>query len=70
MLYFVIYVLNSMQKISSQIELKDNAQAPVKIRYFSRCKNKDGPEIETAICDDLKVGDEVQFRMDITVCSY
>lgn len=52
-------------KITSKVELKDNATAPVRIRYFSKCK---GPvEKETSTCTGLRVGDEVEFRAEITV---
>lgn len=52
-------------KITSKVELKDNATAPVKIRYFSKCKGT--TETETSVCDKLKVGDQVEFRAEITV---
>ncbi|MCL4127518.1 UNVERIFIED_CONTAM: hypothetical protein GTU68_027418 [Idotea baltica] len=60
-------VKDEYNKITSRVELKDNAQAPVTIRYFSRCKAKSGPEIETSVCEGLRVGDEVEFRMEVTV---
>ena len=41
------------------MELKDNATLPVRIRYFSRCKG--GPEVETSVCDNLHVGDQVRW---------
>ncbi|RXG59556.1 Integrin beta-PS [Armadillidium vulgare] len=60
-------VKDEYNKITSRVELKDNAQAPVSIRYFSRCKSTSGPEIETSVCEGLRVGDEVEFRMEVTV---
>nr|ACY82398.1 integrin [Penaeus vannamei] len=52
-------------KITSKVELKDNATAPVNTRYFSKCK--DGTEKETSVCQGLKVGDQVEFRIEVTV---
>ncbi|KAK4304644.1 hypothetical protein Pmani_023412 [Petrolisthes manimaculis] len=52
-------------KITSKVELKDNATSPVSIRYFSKCKSN--TEKETSVCQGLKVGDQVDFRVEITV---
>ncbi|XP_018019330.1 integrin beta-PS [Hyalella azteca] len=52
-------------KAATIVELKDNATAPVHIRYFSRCKG--GPEVETSVCDDLHVGDQVEFCAEVTL---
>ncbi|XP_042227152.1 integrin beta-PS-like isoform X2 [Homarus americanus] len=58
-------VKREYNKITSKVELKDNATAPVFIRYFSRCKG--GQEKETSVCQGLRVGDQVEFRAEITV---
>ena len=58
-------MLNCVQKITSKVELKDNATAPVHIRYFSKCKG--GPEVETSVCDNLHVGDQVR---ECSLCFY
>lgn len=49
------------------MELKDNATAPVGIRYFSKCKGKGTTETETSVCKGLRVGDQVDFRLEITI---
>lgn len=60
-------VKTEYSKITSKVELKDNATAPVHIRYFSSCKG--GPEVETSVCDNLHVGDQVEFRAEVTLDS-
>ncbi|KAI9588865.1 integrin beta-PS isoform X2 [Glossina fuscipes] len=55
-------------KISSSIEMKDNATSHVKITYHSTCLNG-GSEIPTSKCDGLKVGDVVNFTAQILVTS-
>jgi hypothetical protein len=47
----------TVQKVAVIVEVKDNATAPVHIRYLSRCKG--GPEVETSVCDNLHLGDQV-----------
>lgn len=54
-----------IQKITSKVELKDNATAPVSIRYFSKCIGS--TEKETSVCQGLRVGDQVEFRAEVTV---
>ncbi|XP_050330333.1 integrin beta-PS-like isoform X1 [Bactrocera neohumeralis] len=61
-------VRSEYSKISSAIEMKDNATSNVKITYHSACLNG-GPEIPTAKCDGLKVGDVVNFTAQILVTS-
>ena len=56
----IMSVCLGLQKITSKVELKDNATAPVHIRYFSSCKG--GPEVETSVCDNLHVGDQVRIE--------
>lgn len=53
------------QKISSSIEMKDNATAGIKITYHSACL--DGQLRQTNKCDKLRVGDKVTFGVEITV---
>ncbi|KAH8416731.1 hypothetical protein KR222_000277 [Zaprionus bogoriensis] len=53
-------------KISSSVEMKDNATGDVKITYFSSCLT-DGPQIKTNKCSGLKVGDKVEFSAQIVV---
>ena len=45
--------------------MKDNATAPVRIKYFSKCKGTE--EKETNVCDDLLMGDTVDFRLEVVV---
>jgi len=60
-------VKSEYRKITRKLIMKDNATAPVRIRYFSTCKG--GPEVETNICDNLHVGDEVSFRVEMSLDS-
>ncbi|KAH8420291.1 hypothetical protein KR009_008821 [Drosophila setifemur] len=53
-------------KISSSVEMKDNATGDVKITYFSSCLNG-GPELQTSRCDNLTVGQQVSFTAQIQV---
>lgn len=53
-------------KISSSVEMKDNATGDVKITYFSSCLTG-GPEIQTSKCDNLTVGQQVSFTAQIQV---
>ncbi|KAJ8948573.1 hypothetical protein NQ318_007577 [Aromia moschata] len=64
------------KKISSTVELKHNASSAVKLRFFSRCLNKTGAEVETKKCGDIKnllncvfyrFGDSIKFRIDIEI---
>ncbi|XP_043660897.1 integrin beta-PS isoform X2 [Drosophila teissieri] len=51
-------------KISSSVEMKDNATGDVKITYFSSCLSN-GPELQTSKCDNLKEGQQVSFTAQI-----
>lgn len=55
------------EKITSAIELKDNATSNVKISYFSSCVGS--KREETNICKGLKVGSTVNFDAVIEVTS-
>ncbi|XP_073833072.1 position-specific antigen beta subunit myospheroid isoform X2 [Musca autumnalis] len=61
-------VREEYSKISSSIEMKDNATSHVKITYHSTCLNGD-TELATSKCDGLKVGDIVTFNAKIVVTS-
>lgn len=54
-------------KITSAVELKDNATNNVKISYFSTCLGQ--KREETSICKGLRVGDTVKFEAVIEVTS-
>ncbi|KAK8383508.1 hypothetical protein O3P69_015754 [Scylla paramamosain] len=58
-------VKDEYAKITSKVELKDNATSPVIIKYFSKCKGT--TEKATSECKGLRVGDQVEFRAEITV---
>lgn len=46
--------------------MKDNATNYVKISYYSKCKN--GTALSaTNKCDELKVGDMIEFQAEIVV---
>ena len=58
-----------LQKISSSVEMKDNATTDtVKVTYYSSCKGG-GPMLPTNKCDGLKVGDIVKFEAEVEVTS-
>ncbi len=54
-------------KITSAVELKDNATNNVKITYYSSCLYH--KREETNICKGLKIGDSVTFEAEIKVTS-
>ena len=54
-------------KITSNVELKDNATDNVKITYFSSCLGQ--KKEQTNICKGLRVGDNVTFEVKIEVTS-
>lgn len=58
-------VKEEYEKITSKVELKDNATSPVIIEYFSKCKGT--TERKTPECKGLRVGDQVEFRAEIKV---
>ncbi|GAV06686.1 hypothetical protein RvY_16633 [Ramazzottius varieornatus] len=59
-------VKDQYNKISSSVELKDNAPSEiVKITYFAKCPGK---EMErTSVCHGVKVGNEIQWQLNIEV---
>ncbi|XP_062141727.1 integrin beta-PS isoform X2 [Drosophila sulfurigaster albostrigata] len=59
-------VREEYSKISSTVEMKDNATGDVKITYYSSCLSN-GPLTKTNKCSGLKVGDKVTFTANITV---
>jgi integrin beta 1 len=62
-------VREEYSKISSSVELKDNAASPIKITYSSSCLNNWRQTIETNKCDRLRVGDVVTFTAEFVVTS-
>jgi len=58
-------VKSEYSKITRKLIMKDNATAPVRIKYFSKCKGTE--EKETNVCDDLLMGDTVDFRLEVVV---
>ncbi|XP_055388340.1 integrin beta-PS isoform X2 [Condylostylus longicornis] len=61
-------VKEEYSKITSAIEMKDNATGSIKIKYYSACLDNSKPT-ETNKCDKLKVGDIVSFTAEIVVTS-
>ncbi|XP_036320203.1 integrin beta-PS-like [Rhagoletis pomonella] len=61
-------VREEYKKISSTIQMRDNATHHVKISYYSAC-GKDGAEIPTSKCDNVRVGDEITFTLHIELNS-
>uniref|UniRef100_U5EVW7 Integrin beta n=1 Tax=Corethrella appendiculata TaxID=1370023 RepID=U5EVW7_9DIPT len=61
-------VKEQYSKISSNVEMKDNATNAVKITYYSACLGG-GVATPTSKCDGLKVGDVVSFTAEIVVTS-
>lgn len=56
------------QKISSSVEMKDNATSAVKVTYYSSCLDENPLNLkQTSKCDGLKVGTLVKFHADIEV---
>ncbi|KAE8742436.1 hypothetical protein FOCC_FOCC011990 [Frankliniella occidentalis] len=62
-------VRDQYNKISSSVEMKDNATSAVKVTYYSSCLEDGGPLKQTNKCDGLKVGTLVKFAADIEVTS-
>jgi protocadherin alpha len=60
-------VQEQYNKISSSVEMKDNASGNIKIKYYSTCLGT--TRMETNKCDELKVGDVVSFETEIVVTS-
>lgn len=60
-------VKEQYNKISSNVEMKDSASNAIKVTYYSRCLQPNGPLKQTNKCDGLKVGTVVQFQAEIEV---
>lgn len=57
-----------LQKISSTIELKDNANEFLNVKFMSQCLNERTFK-QTKKCDEIKVGDEIIFEVELTATS-
>ncbi|KAG8291435.1 Integrin beta-1 [Homalodisca vitripennis] len=64
MLY--VWLVASM-KIKSSVEMKDTATSAVKVTYYSKCLDENGPLKQTNKCDGLRVGTVVTFQAEIEV---
>ncbi|KAK9739114.1 Integrin beta epidermal growth factor like domain 1 [Popillia japonica] len=62
-------VKSQYEQISSTVELKDNATSMLKVTYYSQCLNVSGSEKKTNKCGNIKVGDVVEFKIEIEVIS-
>jgi len=58
-------VKDEYQKITSTVELKDDAKEDIKINYYSSCI--DGRKEKTNVCKGLRVGNQVDFEVEIMV---
>lgn len=61
-------IRNSYEAMSSPVKMKDNSNGNVKVRYFSKCLDKEAAR-ETSMCEGLKFGDEVHFLAEIEATS-
>lgn len=58
------------QKITQTIELREKDLSPhLRVRYFTRCLNPTGPLLQTNKCDGLKVGQLVEFDIEVELLS-
>lgn len=55
------------QKISSSVEMTDDAKIPVKVSYSSSCLRNWMSPSQTNACDGLRIGDVVSFNVNIVV---
>ncbi|XP_069683528.1 integrin beta-PS-like [Periplaneta americana] len=62
-------VAEQYKKISSAVKMKDDGTDFVKVRYYTSCKDKSAEPKETANCDNLKIGEEVEFLVEVSVVS-
>lgn len=58
-------IVDEYQKITSAVELKDNAAPYIKMTYASECLS--GRKEKTNICKGLRVGDNVEFDITLMV---
>ncbi|EFX68653.1 hypothetical protein DAPPUDRAFT_301280 [Daphnia pulex] len=63
----VTLVEEQYKLITSSVELRDNANNGVKLRYFTNCLDKDSSVRETASCDKLKVGSLIKYNITIEI---
>lgn len=59
-------VRDQYNAISSSIEMKDDASNYINLKYFSDCLGKI-PFTETNKCDGLKIGNKVEFTVEVEV---
>lgn len=62
-------VKEQYKKISSSVELKDDAPKNVRVTYYTRCLKQSGKMEKARICKGLKVGDTVNYEVEIEVTS-
>ncbi|KAJ8936075.1 hypothetical protein NQ314_012510 [Rhamnusium bicolor] len=60
-------VKEQYEQISSTVELKHNASSAVSIKFFTRCLNTSGALVNTNKCGDIRVGDIINFKIDLEV---
>jgi integrin beta 1 len=59
-------VRDQYNAITSSLEMKDTASNHVNLKYYSSCLG-DGPLVETNKCDGLKVGNKIEFTVEVKV---
>ncbi|XP_076250227.1 position-specific antigen beta subunit myospheroid isoform X1 [Rhynchophorus ferrugineus] len=60
-------IKNQYEQISSSVEMKHNASSAVSIRFFTKCLNATGASVNTNKCGNIKVGDMINFKIDLEV---
>ncbi|CAH1118909.1 unnamed protein product [Phaedon cochleariae] len=63
----VTLIKEQYEQISSTVEMKHNASSAVSIKFFTRCLNSTGSLVNTNKCGKIKVGDIINFKIDIEV---
>nr|XP_023020280.1 integrin beta-PS isoform X1 [Leptinotarsa decemlineata]XP_023020284.1 integrin beta-PS isoform X1 [Leptinotarsa decemlineata] len=63
----VTLIKEQYEQISSTVEMKHNASSAVSIKFFTRCLNSTGALVNTNKCGNIKVGDIINFKIDIEV---
>lgn len=66
----ILRICYLFQKITSSIELRERNLSPhLRVRYFTRCLNSNGPLVQTNKCDGLRVGQTVEFEIEVELLS-
>nr|CAI5868361.1 unnamed protein product [Callosobruchus analis] len=63
----VSLIKEQYEQISSTVEMKHNASSAVSIKFYTRCLNSTGALVNTNKCGNIKVGDLIQFKVEVEV---